>query len=248
RWKRICRAARAGQTMAEAAHATKAHPALAPLVSCGEREMFAGQPKLHVLVTVNAAWDIWNFRRPVIASLLGAGHQVTLLAPADEWVGPLEAMGCRFVALEMDQKGIDPLRDLALIRRLRAAFRQLRPDVILSYPIKNNIYGALAACSAGIAFIPNVSSLGTAFVSGGALQMIAEQLYRRAFAPQPIVLFQNDEDRDLFVSRRLVRSTQARLLPGSGIDLDHFAATEYPDDQAGPTFLMIARLLRDKGV
>ena len=234
--------------MAEAARIARAHPARAPLAPSGENDMLAGQPKLHVLVTVNAAWNIWNFRRPVVASLLGAGHEVTLLAPADEWVGPLETMGCRFVALEMDQKGIDPLRDLALIRRLRTAFRQIRPDVILSYTIKNNIYGAFAAHSANIPFIPNVSGLGTAFLSGGALQMIAEQLYRRAFASHPIVLFQNDEDRDLFVSRRLVCSTQARLLPGSGIDLDQFAAAEYPGDQASPTFLMIARLLRDKGV
>jgi len=148
----------------------------------------------------------------------------------------------------MDQKGIDPLRDLALLRSLRKAFRQIRPDVILSYTIKNNIYGAFAARSAGIPFIPNVSGLGTAFLSGGALQMIAEQLYRRAFGHLPIVLFQNDEDRDLFIARRLVRSGQVRLLPGSGIDLDHFAAAEYPDDKTAPTFLMIARLLRDKGV
>lgn len=205
-------------------------------------------PKLHVLATVNAAWNIWNFRRPVIAALLAEGHSVTVLAPADETVPHLEQMGCRFFALQMDRQGLDPLRDFALARQLRSAFRQHRPDVILSYTIKNNIYGALAAGPLGIPFIPNVSGLGTAFLSGGALQLIAGRLYRSAFKKLPVIFFQNGEDRDLFMARRLVQEGQAHVLPGSGIDLAHFSAAAYPSPGKAPTFLMIARLLRDKGV
>lgn len=204
--------------------------------------------RLHVLATVNAAWNIWNFRRPIIAALLAEGHRVTILAPEDDSVGQLEEMGCRFLPLQMDSKGLHPLRDLALIRRLRRAFAAERPDLILSYTIKNNIYGALAARSLRIPFIPNVSGLGTAFLSGGALQFVAEMLYRAAFHSLPTVFFQNCEDRDLFVARRLVREQQTRVLPGSGIDLAHFAPADFPEVGAPPTFLMIGRLLRDKGV
>ena len=202
---------------------------------------------LHILATVNSAWNIWNFRRPVIAALLADGHRVTVLAPEDDSVGRLEQMGCRVLPLRMDQKGVNPMRDLGLVQRLRTAFGAERPDVVLSYTIKNNIYGALAARSLGIPFIPNVSGLGTAFLSGNALQRVAEWLYRGAFQALPTVFFQNSEDRDLFVARCLVRQEQARVLPGSGIDLDHFAPAAYPAGEA-PTFLMIARLLRDKGV
>jgi glycosyltransferase involved in cell wall biosynthesis len=202
----------------------------------------------HIFVTVNQAWNISNFRRSVIKALLEDGHRVTVLAPPDETVAKLEQMGCAFIPLEMDNDGLNPLRDLALLRRMRATFAVHRPDVILSYTIKNNIYGALAARSLRIPFLPNVSGLGTAFLSRGLLRRVAEGMYRAAFASVPAVFFQNSEDRDLFIERRLVREAQARLLPGSGIDLEHFAPAGYPPAEAAPVFLMIGRLLRDKGV
>ena len=203
---------------------------------------------MHVLMTVNAAWNIRNFRMPLVQSFLAAGHRVTVLAPHDDAVAALQAAGCDVQALQMDVKGLNPVRDLGLALRLRRHFRAARPDVILGFTIKNNLFGALAAKTLGIPFIPNVTGLGTAFLSGGLLQAVAETLYRRAFAGLPVVFFQNEDDRALFVQRRLVRADQARLLPGSGIDLAHFSAAPWPAPTGETVFLMIARLLRDKGV
>ena len=207
----------------------------------------SGRP-LHVLMTVNAAWNIWNFRRGLVAAFLEDGHQVTVLAPADVSEPHLQELGCRFLHLPMDPGGLNPLRDLALLRRMHKIFGRERPDVVLGYTIKNNLYGALAAKRLGIPFIPNVTGLGTAFLSNGALQRIAEKLYRAAFRSLPVVFFQNEDDAELFRKRRLVREGQVRVLPGSGVDLDHFAPADFPAESAPPTFLMIARLLRDKGV
>ncbi len=203
---------------------------------------------MHILMTVNAAWNIWNFRRPLVEALLADGHRVTVLAPPDESVTDLERIGCRFRWLQMSVKGLNPVEDLKLQRRLKRIFQEEQPDAVLSYTIKNNIFGARAARAVAVPFVPNVTGLGTAFLSGGLLQTIAEQLYRRAFSKLPIVFFQNDDDRDLFIDRKLVRADQARLLPGSGIDLVRFAETSMPSADASPVFLMIARLLRDKGV
>lgn len=202
----------------------------------------------HILMTVNAAWNIWNFRRPVVEALIADGHRVTVLAPADDSVGDLESLGCRFLPLEINVKGLNPLQDLKLMQRFKRVFRSERPDVVLSYTIKNNIFGAMAAKACKIPFIPNVTGLGTAFLSGGLLQAVAEGLYRKAFAPLSHVFFQNSDDRDLFLERRLVHPMQVGLLPGSGIDLDRFAVADYPTEIQKPVFLMIARLLRDKGV
>lgn len=202
---------------------------------------------MHVLMTVNAAWNIWNFRKPVVQALLAKGHRVTILAPPDAFVDKLTALGCRFMPLEMNAKGLNPADELRLWQRFRRIFRDLQPDVILSYTIKNNTFGALAAKSLGLPFIPNVSGLGTGFLSGGTLQFVVEQLYRRAFRGLPVVFFQNKDDRGLFTERRLVTAEQAYLLPGSGIDLVHFRATPLPQGVAS-VFLLIARLLRDKGV
>ena len=202
---------------------------------------------MHILITVNAAWNIWNFRKPLIEALLQDGHQLTLIAPFDESVAALKGVGCRFVPLEMDIKGLNPFKDFRLTARMNRQFRRVRPDAILSFTIKNNLFGAFAAKWLGIPFIPTVTGLGTAFLSGGILQRVAEFLYRRAFTGLPTVFFQNADDRDLFISSALIGSEQARLLPGSGIDLERFSAAPYP--AGGPTiFLMISRLLRDKGV
>lgn len=203
---------------------------------------------MHILLTVNAAWNIWNFRRPVVEALIAEGHRVTVLAPPDDSVTDLEGLGCRFLPLEMSVKGLNPLQDLKLVRRFKRVFSAEKPDIILSYTIKNNIFGAMAAKAFNIPFIPNVTGLGTAFLSDGVLQRVAEGLYRHAFKKLPAIFFQNKDDRDLFIDRRLVKSTQARLLPGSGIDLKRFSATQYRSETTAPIFLMIARLLRDKGV
>jgi glycosyltransferase involved in cell wall biosynthesis len=186
--------------------------------------------------------------RYLVAALLAKGHQVTVLAPADGSQKFLQKMGAEFTALRMDVGGINPLRDLRLLWRFNKVLACQRPDVVLGFTIKNNLYGAMAAKWLGIPFIPNVTGLGTAFLSGGVLQMIAENLYRAAFKSLPVVFFQNEDDAQLFVRRNLVRRAQAHVIPGSGIDLKRFAIADYPHPDLPPTFLMIARILRDKGV
>jgi len=203
---------------------------------------------MKIMLTVNAAWNIWNFRRPIVQALLDDGHEITVLAPPDDSVTDLEKMGCRFLPLEMSAKGLNPLDGLRLQRAFKDAFLLERPDIVLSYTIKNNIFGAMAARSVGVPFIPNVTGLGTAFLSGGLLQGVAEMLYRRAFSTLPVVFFQNKDDRTLFIENRLLKDHQARLLPGSGIDLEHFKAEPYLHAAGAQVFLMISRLLKDKGV
>ncbi|MDC1499041.1 glycosyltransferase family 4 protein [Amylibacter sp.] len=203
---------------------------------------------MHILITVNAAWNVLNFRGGLVAAMITDGHSVTVLAPRDDSVVALESLGCKVLPLEMSVKGLNPLQDIKLIGRMRKVFCTEQPDAIFSYTIKNNIFGALAARPLGIPFIPNVTGLGTSFLSGGFLKRIAEGLYRRAFRNLGVIFFQNEDDRNLFLERRLVIQQQGRLLPGSGIDLTHFAATDYPPESDAPVFLMIARLLRDKGV
>lgn len=199
-------------------------------------------------MTVNAAWNIWNFRKPLVEALLDDGHRVTVLAPPDESSERLAALGCAVRPLTMRVDGLNPLQDLQLARRFGRVFRDEAPDIVLSYTIKNNIFGAGAARASGVPFVPNVTGLGTAFLSGPLLQAVSVQLYRRAFAGLPRVFFQNGDDRDLFVRYRIVREAQTWLLPGSGIDLARFAPAPPPDPAAPQVFLMIARVVRDKGV
>lgn len=202
---------------------------------------------MHIVMTVNAAWNITNFRMPLVHFLLEQGHKVTVLAPPDGAEDKQRQMGCDFVPLVMDTKGLSPIGGWSLYRQMRRHLSDLAPDAVLSFTIKNNLFGALAARRLGIPFVPNVTGLGTAFLSSRLLQRVAEALYRYCFRGLPVVFFQNPDDLDLFLQRRLIQPDQARILPGSGIDLSRFQPAPLPGDKE-PVFLMIARLIRDKGV
>ena len=97
---------------------------------------------MHILITVNAAWNVLNFRHGLVAEMILDGHSVTVLAPSDDSVASLESLGCKFLPLKMSLKGLNPLQDVKLIRRMRKVFRIERPDVIFSFTIKNNILPA----------------------------------------------------------------------------------------------------------
>ncbi len=156
-------------------------------------------------------------------------------------------MGVEFHALDFRSSGISPARDAVLFARYFGLLRAIRPALFLGFTIKPNIYGSLAAGMLGIPVINNVSGLGTAFVRQGLITRIATTLYRQALRRSATVFFQNDEDRAHFVAARIVDPARARLLPGSGVDLERFAPAPLPAGQPF-VFLLIARLLWDKGV
>ncbi|GAA4642134.1 glycosyltransferase family 4 protein [Pontixanthobacter gangjinensis] len=201
---------------------------------------------MHIVLTVNACWNIWNFRRPLVEALLADGHRVTVLAPRDTTSAKLEGLGAQFSELDMDVDGLNPVSSLALIDNFRSHFHALLPDVVLSYTVKNNIFGAMAARTLGVPFLPNVTGLGTLFLGSKPLFMVGKALYRAGMGALPIIFVQNDDDRDFLTSNGLLRAEQLRMLPGSGIDLQSFTASPLPDSP-DCIFLMVSRLIRDKG-
>ena len=201
-----------------------------------------------VMISINTAWNIANFRAGLICALQEHGWEVVAVAPPDEHARRLVEMGCRFVPLEMDNKGTNPVRDAKLFLRYLLMLRRERPAAFLGYTIKPNIYGSLAAHSLGIPVINNVSGLGTAFIRDTWITRVVKGLYRLALRRSHTVFFQNEDDRRVFVDNKLVAPDRTALVPGSGIDLQRFKPAEVPRQRQGFRFLLIARLLYDKGV
>ena len=200
-----------------------------------------------IVVSVNASWNLVNFRKDLLLALVSRGFRVVALAPEDSFTPRLAELGVEFVPIGIDRQGLSPINDLMLLIRYRRALRMSGADLFLGYTVKPNIYGSLAAASLGIPAINNISGLGTAFIREGLLTRLVTVLYRLALRRSRTVFFQNRDDRDLFVERAIVALGQTRLLPGSGIDLEHFQPTPSPPE--GPTsFLLLGRLLWDKGV
>lgn len=197
-------------------------------------------------IVINTAWNIYNFRSGIIKQLIQEGHQMVAIAPQDEYVGRLEAMGCRFRDLPMSGSGVNPVSDLLMMYRLGKILKKEKIEVLLTYTIKPNVYGSMAARMLKIPIICNVSGLGTTFVWNNLVSRIAIFLYNLSVKKASHVFFQNPEDRDLFLSKVPVPNQKVRLLKGSGIDLESFSAEpKRPSD--APVFLMIGRLMVEKG-
>jgi glycosyltransferase involved in cell wall biosynthesis len=202
-----------------------------------------------VAISINASWNILNFRAGLIRALCAEGYQVAAISPPDSHAPRLAELGCRHLPVMMDSAGVSPLNDLRLLVRYRKALKAAKPDVFLGYTVKPNVWGSLAAQSLGIPTINNVSGLGTAFIREGLLTRVVTALYKVAFRRASTVFFQNQEDRDLFINRRIVDPAKTALLPGSGIDLQRFTAAPRERGEGEPfTFVMVARLVWDKGV
>lgn len=200
-----------------------------------------------MLVASNTAWNLAHFRQPVIERLLAEGYAVIAAAAPDNSVERLRALGCEFRALPVDSGGRSPLNDFRLLAAFVRLIRGSRPATLLTFTVKPNIYGGLAARLNRVPTIATVTGLGSAFLAGGALAKLVAALYRLALSGAQAVLFQNPADREQFVGNGLVKPERTRLVAGSGIDLERFSPASLP---ANPrfTFLLVGRMLRDKGV
>jgi glycosyltransferase involved in cell wall biosynthesis len=200
-----------------------------------------------VVLSINTTWNIVNFRSNLIRRLQAAGYHVVAISPVDANVAALVAMGVEHIEIAIDSKGMSPFHDVCLFYNYWRILRRLRPFAFLGWTIKPNIYGSLAAHTLGIPVINNISGLGTAFIKVSFLTRMVKILYRAALSRSATVFFQNRYDSELFITQRIVNARSVMLLPGSGIDLAHFVPKP-TSEESNPVFLMVARLLRDKGV
>ena len=188
-----------------------------------------GAAPRRVILAANSSWNIVNFRAGLIRALKREGYEPVVVAPLDEAAkSRMEDLQVERLVIGIDRSGLNPIADLRLLREYRRILKRLRPAAFLGFTIKPNIYGCIAARALGIPAIANISGLGTVFIKRGLLLAFVTRLYRFALSRAAIVFFQNPDDRALFIGRRMVRPEQARLLPGSGIDLDRFAPTPQP--------------------
>ena len=202
---------------------------------------------MKIAVVLNTSWNIYNFRKGLISSLMDKGNQVITIAPKDHYTYKLMDMGCRHIPVKMDSRGANPIKDFLLILELYWIYKKVKPDVILHYTVKPNIYGTIAASFLRIPVINNVCGLGTIFLNKNIVSKIAIALYRIAFRFPKKIFFQNEDDKNLFLKRKIVTKKVCGLLPGSGIDFNVFSPEKYQDTKRF-TFLLISRIIYDKGI
>ncbi|WP_309121662.1 glycosyltransferase family 4 protein [Paenibacillus sp.] len=205
---------------------------------------------MKILILAGYTPSLINFRGDFIREMVARGHEVVAVGPEAGFEEEVAALGATFVRLAFDRTGINPLSDLALIRRMIGLIKAQKPDVVFGYTMKPVIYGSIAARLSGVKRVFSmVTGLGYVFLANGAkayvIRNISKMIYYVGLKCSTKVFFQNPDDRGEFIRAGLVGKSKCVLIHGSGVNLEKFASAPLPDR---PIFLMICRILKDKGV
>ena len=209
-----------------------------------------GISKKRILLIGNSELSVFGFRRELIERLVAAGHEVYACFPktkfGDGWE-TAKQLNCGYIPIEIDSRGMNPIVDFLLTKKLRTLISQMRPDIVLTYTVKPNVYGGLAAMACRTPYIMNVTGLGTVKEHPGLLQRAVLMLYKLSARKAQKVFFQNNEDEALF-ARDHIADGKRKIVAGSGVNLSRFVVMPYPPDTREIQFLFLGRIMREKGI
>lgn len=200
-----------------------------------------------ILFLVNHDVGIYNFRLEVIQRILKEGHRVIISSPYGERINDLISEGCEYQEITLARHGMNPIKECVLIGTYIKLIRDVKPDVVLSYTVKPNVYGGIACSITKTPYISNITGLGTAIENGGLIQKILCILYKFGLRKAHKIFFQNKGNEEFFANKNIYKDKHI-IIPGSGVNLDRYSPLDYPDDDETIKFLMIARIMKDKGI
>ena len=210
-------------------------------------ESLQGKSNKRILVLANNDVGLYRFRKDLLAALLNVGHEVYISLPNGDFIPKLVQLGCHFVDTPIERRGMNPIHDSKLFGQYRAMLKEVKPDLVLTYTIKPNIYGGLACRMAHIPYAVNITGLGSAIENGGWLKKFVLALYKPALKGAKVVFFENAGNRDILVATGVVPNGRDVVLNGAGVNLEDYPYQPYP--QEGPVrFLFVGRVMHEKGV
>ena len=199
-----------------------------------------------VLFLVNDDNGLYKFRKELVETLLEKGYQVTISSPFGTRIHHFLEKGSIFRECPINRRGRNPFEDFKLLCHYWKLLKKIKPDVVLTYTIKPNIYGGIACRFQQIPYAANITGLGTALENEGWLQKITVQLYKIAFKKINYIFFQNEENK-VFFNKKIPISGQQVLLPGSGVNLLNHSLLDFPNNSTNE-FIFIGRLMKEKGI
>jgi glycosyltransferase involved in cell wall biosynthesis len=200
-----------------------------------------------IIIVSNTSWSLFNFRLGIARSLKENGYEVVLIAPYDEYSQRLEEE-FEYYDVYMNNKGTNPKEDIKTTMEFYKLYKKIKPNVVLHYTIKPNIYGTIACSLLGIKTVNNIAGLGTLFIKQNFVTKIAKLLYKYSQSKADKIFFQNRDDFEMFTGEGLVEKSKCDVLPGSGVDTSKFVPIKHVKEDEKFKFLLIARMLWDKGI
>lgn len=199
-----------------------------------------------ILFLINSDSGLYQFRLELLEELLKQNHEVIIATPKGDYTDKFIEMGCRIRFTNLSRHGKNIFQELKLLKTYKKILKEEKPDVVLTYTIKPNIYGGIACRALKIPYIANVTGLGDAIENGGFLSKISLFLYKRGLKKANCVFFQNKANQTFFTNKHII-STKYDLLPGSGVNLERFSYLDYPQEEE-VRIVFVGRITRDKGV
>ncbi|WP_195438753.1 glycosyltransferase family 4 protein [Parabacteroides goldsteinii] len=202
---------------------------------------------MKILFLSNSIGGLRAFRYELISALCMRGDTIFISSPIESSTDCFKQLGCKIIPTKMSQRGINPFSELMILKQYKQILQSIKPDIVLSYTIKPNIYGGVACRKLHIPLISSITGLGIAVENKGLLQKITIILYRWGMKKTNFVYFQN-QDSMIFFNNHNIKLTAKSLIAGSGVNLDKFTYTEYPTTDNSIHFLFISRILGTKGI
>lgn len=198
------------------------------------------------LIITNHSYMLWQFRRELIAQLQTKG-EVVLSMPFVGHEEDFQKMGCKCIETKVDRRGINPKTDLKLYNTYRKILKEEKPDMVITYSIKPNVYAGFACRQMKIPYCVNVQGLGTAFQKQ-PIASVVTLMYRTALKKAKVVFFENTANAEEFTKRKITPAHQQKILNGAGVNLEIYSKQPYPSEENGIHFLFLGRIMKEKGV
>lgn len=203
---------------------------------------------MKILISSITDSGILRVRKEIISAFLEKGHEVIVVTPATSAFPKIEQMGCRFIPINIDGHGLNPIKDIFVIASYRSILKRIHPDVVLTFTIKPNLYCGIICRMKSIPQVMNITGFGTALAYPGIRQKLLVLIYKVVAKNVKLIFFQNKSNLCQFRDWHIASERQYHLLPGSGVNLNHFTVSPYPKDDKGIHFLFVSRILKEKGI
>lgn len=202
---------------------------------------------MKILILANNDLGLYNFRKELIERLIQEKNEVYISLPNGKRVKDLQEIGCKYIETEVDRRGTNPIKDFKLLLKYFKMIKQIKPDIVLTYTIKPNIYGGIACRIKKVPYICNITGLGTAAENESIVQKLIIKLYKYALKKVKCCFIQNEENFKFIIDNKIAKEENCKLIPGSGVNLEKFRLLEYPSEDT-IEFLFIGRVMKEKGI
>lgn len=213
---------------------------------------------MKILILANNDVGLYKFRKELIQEFLYPGSyikgrnsescEIYISLPDGEFIPELQKLGCQFINTPIERRGVNPVTDLKLLLKYKEILRKIKPNIVLGYTIKPNIYGGLICRILHVPYIANITGLGTAYQGNTVLKYLVTIMYKVALKEARMIFFENNGNRDVLLRNKISRKERTHVLAGAGVNLEYFYYSSYPEDSEVTHFLFIGRVMQEKGI